>query len=86
MIRRSDVGRRPESLLRIIHEIAQVDVGEIQPGLSLAIEAQAHSLIRKRLSHVISFAFMGQESARGDLLDFAIRAIHKRFVLLVEAP
>jgi hypothetical protein len=63
--------------------ISEMDVGKIQPGLPLAIEAQAHALVRERLAHVIGFAFVRQEAARGDPLDFAVGRIHERFVLLI---
>ena len=84
MVRRGDVGRRPESPLRTMHEISEMDVGKIQPGLPSVIEAQAHALVRERLADVIGFAFMRQEAARGDPLDFAVGRIHERFVLLIQ--
>ena len=84
MVRRGDVGRRPESPLRTIGEITEVDVGEIQSGLAFGIEVESHAFVRERLTHMITFPFVRQEPALGDALDFIVRRINQLFVLLVE--
>jgi hypothetical protein len=53
MVRRGDVGRRPESPRRTSGEIPEVDVGEIEFGLACGVEVQAHALFRKRLGQVL---------------------------------
>src|SRR5580704_3195286 len=84
MVRRGDVGRRPESPLRTIGEITEVDVGEMQLGLAFGIEVKPHAFVREGLSNMIAFAFVRQETTAGDPLDFIVRRIDQRFVLLVE--
>ena len=86
MVRRGDVGRRPESPRRTRGEIPEVDVGEIEFCLASGVEVQAHAFVREGLPNMIAFSFVRQEAAAGDPLDFAIRRIDERFVVLVEPP
>ena len=83
MVRRGDVGRRPESPLRTMGEIPEMDVGEIEACLPLIIELQTHPLMRERLTHVVGFAFVRQKAALRDLFDLEVGCIHQRFVLLI---
>ena len=84
MVRRGDVGRRPESPLRTMSEIPEVDVGEMELGLAFGVETQPHAFVCERLTHMIAFSFVRQEAALGDALDFEVRRIDQRFVVLIE--
>ena len=41
--------------------------------------------MRERLTDMIAFSFVRQEAAAGDRLDFAVRRIDERFVILIES-
>jgi len=84
MVRRGDVGRRPESPLRTKGEISQMNIGEIQLGLPGGVKLQPHLFVREGLAHMIRFPLMGQETAGGNLFDLIVRRIDQRFVALIQ--
>ena len=86
MVRRGDVGRRPESPRRTIGQIAEVHIGEIELGLPFGVEAQPDTFLGEGLADMITFSFVRQKAAGGDLLHFAVRRINQRFVILVKPP
>jgi len=85
MVRRGDVGRRPESPRRTIGEIPEVDVGEIEFGVASGIVVQSHAFVREGLPDMIAFSCLRQEAALGDALDFKVCRIDERLVVLIEA-
>ena len=70
MVRRGDVGRRPESPRKTTGEITEMDVGEMQLSLACGIEMEAHAFVCERLADMIAFSFVHQEATLGDALDF----------------
>ncbi len=63
MIRRNNVGRRPELFRRIIPQIPEMNIGKIQLSLPLCIKIKSHPFFRECLPHMITFSFVRQKSA-----------------------
>ena len=65
-------------------QIAKVDVGEMQLSLALGVTVQAHAFVREGFTHMIAFSFVRQETTLRDALDFKVRRIDQRFVVLIK--
>ena len=61
-----------------------MEVGEVQFGLPVGIEAEADAFVGEGFADMIGFALVGELSGGRDHLHLVIPGINQRFVVLVE--
>ena len=81
---RCDVGRWFEPPLRAVNEVPEMEIGEMQFGLAVSIEAKANALVGEGFADVIGPALVGKLPGGGNHLHLEIAWIEQRFVVLVE--
>ena len=86
MIRRNDGGLGPESFLRIIKQMTEMAVGEVQLGAAGGIDVQSHPAVREYFAEVIVVPFVPEMSAGGNFSDQIVPGITKGCVVAAQAP
>ena len=82
---RGDEGRRTPRIVGIKGEGAEVDVGEIQLGVSVGGVVQADAFATEGFADVVGAAFMCEVSAGGNDFDLEMLGIDQRLVVLIQA-
>lgn len=84
MMRRNNGGLGPELFLRIIKEITEVKIGEVQLGRAGAIAIQTDPARGEYFAEVVVVAFMPKMSADGNFPDQILFRIADHFVILAQ--
>ena len=64
VIRRDDVGRRPESFRRIIDEITKMNIGEMNLGAAGRIKGESHATPSQCFANIVVAPFVPEMTSQ----------------------